>query len=369
VSDEARQHDRDGDRDRDEPVRIGLIGLGSIGRHHATQLGDVEATLVGGVDVDADARESFGEAYGIPTFDDAASMYAETDAEAVVVATPNRYHEEYAVDALAAGRHVLVEKPLAHDLASAERIAAAAADAPGICMVGFNNRFRRPAKVLRSRIEAGELGEVRHVEAAYVRRRGIPARGSWFTSKAVAGGGVVVDLGVHAVDLALHFMGHPEVVEVSASTRATFGGREDYVAFDTWGVDSGPEGVDVEDAASAFVRCADGRTISLETAWATNRPDSDVYHVRGTEAGARYERGAGELTIYGSGTGGDDHLSDTVVHTRDDEPHRDEQRAFVEAIRSGADEPPTNTVAEGLAAQRVLDAVYRSAAANRAVEV
>jgi predicted dehydrogenase len=363
----VRQRERDPRTDGGvaDDVEVGIVGLGNIGRHHANRLGDVDATLAGGMDVDADARDRFVDAYDVPVYEDVVDLFAAVDA--VVVTTPNRFHEEYAVAALEAGLHVLVEKPLAHDVASAERIAAAAADAPGVCMVGFNNRFRRPAAVLRDRIEAGALGDVRHVEADYVRRRGIPARGSWFTSKSVAGGGAVIDIGVHAVDLALLFMGYPTVEEVSAVTRSTFGGRDDYVAIESWGVDGGPEGFDVEDSASAFLRCDDGRSVALEVAWAANRPDSDRYYVRGTEAGARYDRGAGELTLYGDGRGGDDHLTDTTVETHPDDPHRDEQRTFVEAIRRG--ELSVNTVEEGLTVQRVLGAIYESAAEGRAVRL
>jgi predicted dehydrogenase len=350
-----------------DPVRVGVVGLGNIAHHHATQLAELDAEIVGGMDIDADARRRFAEAYDADTFEDVDNLLATV--EAAVVTTPNRFHEEYAVAALDAGVDVLLEKPLAHDVASAERIAAAARDASdAFCMVGFNNRFANPVQVLKHYQRAGRLGEVRHVEANYVRRRGIPGRGSWFTSKAVAGGGSLIDIGVHAVDLSLYFLDFPEVVEVSGVTRSQFGTREDYAFVEMWGPDEGPGGFDVDDSASAFVRCADGRTISLEVAWAANRPTDDEYYVRGTEAGARYDRAEQDLTLFEASGGGRNHLADTAVETQTANTHRAEQAAFLRAVRAG--EPPTvNTVDQALTVQRVIDAVYRSADAGAAVRL
>ena len=350
----------------DGQVRIGIVGLGNIGSYHADFLREVEsAELVAGLDVDATARRTFAEEYGVETYEDRADLFSEVDA--VIVTTPNRFHEEYAVGALEAGLDVLLEKPLAHTVESAERIAEAAEAAEGICMVGFNNRFSNPVEVLKHDLRAGRYGDVTHVEANYVRRRGIPGRGSWFTSKEVAGGGALIDIGVHAIDLALYFLDFPEVVEVSGTTRAEFGGREDYAYLRQWGADEGPGGFDVEDSASAFIRCADGKTVSLEVAWAVNRPDTDEFVIRGTEAGATLDRNDHELSVYEAGVGGANHLSTTTVETRESVTHREEQRAFVSAVREGTLD--RNTVDQALSVQRVIDAVYRSSAEGRAIRL
>ena len=347
-------------------VAVGIVGLGGIGTHHATRLVERGANLVGGMDIDADARGRFHEEFGVDAYDDEAELY--DDCDAVLITTPNRFHEEYAVAALDAGLDVLLEKPLAHSLESAERIAEAAADADGFCMLGFNNRFREPVRVIKHYQDEGRFGETTHVEANYVRRRGVPGRGSWFTSEGVAGGGALIDIGVHAIDLALYFLDHPEIVEVSGETRSELGGRDDYAYVHMWGEDTGPEGFDVEDSASAFIRDADGNTVSLEVAWATNRPTTDEFVVRGTEAGATFDRGSGDLTIHEAGVGGGHHLSDTAVETRESDSHAAEQEVFLEAAAAG--EPPAiNTVEEGLSVQRVIDAIYRSSASNRALRL
>ena len=298
------------------------------------------------------------------TYDTHEPLYDAVDA--VVVTTPNRFHEECVVDALDAGLDVLVEKPLAHDLTSAERIAAAAREATGFCAVGFHNRFAAPARVLRSAVDEGRFGDLYHVEANYVRRRGVPGRGSWFTDREVAGGGALVDIGTHAVDFALHVLDFPPVVEVTGVTRDTFGSSADYTYLDMWGDDDGGC-VDVEDSVSTLLRCADGRSVSLEVAWAANRPGNTEVVVRGSDAGASFDHESGALTMYETSDRGAAHFSDTTVETDGEPAHRTELRRFVEAVRAGGPSPVP--VEEALTVQRVVDAVYRSSETGRAVRL
>ena len=347
-------------------VHVGIIGLGNIGRYHADRLRELGVHIAGGMDIKPEARERFTAEYGVAVYDDYDALFDVADA--LIVTTPNKFHEEYAIAALEADLHVLLEKPLAHTIASAQRIARAAEESDGICMVGFHNRYRDPVEVLADRIETGQFGEVSHVEANYVRRRGVPGRGSWFTSREVAGGGALIDIGVHAVDLALYLIGFPEVLEVSGVTRKEFGDRDDYTYLQMWGRDTGASSFDVEDSASAFIRCADGKTIALEVAWAANRPTNDEVIVRGTEAGARFDRGEGSLDVFETGRGGAPHFNDTTVRTREHDAHAAEQRAFLRSIVSG-DPPERNTVDEALAVQAVIDAVYRSDDQGRAIRL
>lgn len=347
-------------------VHVGIVGLGNIGHHHAERLEDSEASVVGGLDVDAEARDRFAETFGVDTYEDAAALYDRVDA--VVVTTPNRFHEEYAVGALEAGRDVLLEKPLANTLDSAERIAAAARDADGLCMVGFHNRFEDPVEVATSYRESGRLGDVHHVDANYVRRRGVPGRGSWFTRRDVSGGGALVDIGVHAIDLSLYLLGYPDVEEVSGVTRSLHGDREDYTYLEMWGEDRGAEGFDVDDSATALVRCAGGRTIALDVAWASNRPPEQRYHLEGSEAGAELDVAEQELTLYETSNAGADHMIDSDVEVRGEDAHAAELDYFVEHVASG-EAPERNTVEQALTVQRVLDAIYRADESGRAVSL
>ena len=350
--------------DRSE-IRTGIVGLGNIGQYHAERLIELGVPLVGGMDVAAEARSRFARRYDVDVYEDHQELYDTVDA--VVITTPNKYHEEYAVDAFDRDLHVLLEKPLAHSLESAQRIADAAADSEGHAMVGFNNRFSNTVRIVRNRIERGELGEVTHVEANYVRRRGIPGRGSWFTRRQIAGGGSLIDLGVHAIDLALFLLDYPSVSEVNGVARGEFGNSEEYAYLDMWGEDAGPAGFDVDDSASAFIRCEADRTISLEVAWATNRPANHEFVVRGTDAAARFDLLEGDLTFHSASTAGPDHLENTSVETRENDTHSAEQEEFYARIQR--DDPDDRSVEHGLSVQRIIDAIYRSSDEGHTVTI
>lgn len=355
------------DATRNRPVRVGIVGCGGIGTHHMRRLQRQDCEFVGGVDISADAREAFSEEFGVPTYDSFDHL-VDADVEAVIVTTPNKYHETCAVEALDAGVAVLLEKPLAHTLESAERIADAADASDAFAMLGYHNRFRQGAQVLTAHQAEGRFGDVTHVEANYIRRRGVPGRGSWFTTKDIAGGGSLIDIGVHALDLALHFLQFPEVVEVSGQTRSEFGTRDDYTYLSMYGPDTDGGHFDVDDSASAFVRFADGSTMSLEVAWATNRPPTNEFFIRGTRAGATYDLGDGSLTIHETDATGVPHLSDAEIETREKDAYALEQAAFLDFVATGT-EPDINTLEQGLTVQRIIDAIYRSARENTAIRL
>jgi Predicted dehydrogenases and related proteins len=135
-----------------------------------------------------------------------------------------------------------------------------------------------------------------------------------------------------------------------------------------WGDDEGPDAFDVEDSASAFLRTADGATVSLEVAWATNRPRTDEYVIRGSDAGAIYDRKSEELTIFETHTTGGQHFTETAVDTPDRNSHAAELSYFFDHVARDV-QPARNTVEQGLAVQRVIEAIYRSADRDQAVQV
>jgi len=352
-------------------IGIGIVGLGGMGHLHARSVSELGADVVAGADLVASQRDRFGDEFGARTYETHDGLVADDTVDAVIVTTPNRFHEPIAVDALEAGRHVLVEKPLAHSLESAERIAAAAARADTICMVGFHNRHAASMAMFDAQHERGRFGTLTHVEAEYVRRRGVPGPGSWFTDPDLAGGGALLDIGVHALDLALYALDFPEITDVSGVTRTTFGGADEYAdpdGFgDNWNAESGT--YEVDDSVSAFVRCATGQTISLEAAWAINREESMDVRISGTDAGAQFTVGDTDLEILEAGTAGCDHYADaTLTGDAARTGYRTQDQRFFEAIVAGR-APETNTVEEALTVQRVIDAIYRSSESGRSVDL
>lgn len=349
-----------------DPLRVGIVGLGNMARQHVEKLHRSGAEIVAGVDVAPEARQSFAGEFGVETYEDAAAMCEAVDA--AFVTTPNRFHEAAAVPILEAGVGLYLEKPLAHTLESAERIAAAALESDAVAMVGLHSRFAGGAEVLDAYRKHGKFGDVSHVEVEYVRRRGIPATGTWFTDAATAGGGALIDVGVHAIDLGLHLAGDPDVVEVSGTTRSEFGGRDDVADMDVWGTPDPEGGFDVDDAASAFLRADDGTTVSLEVAWAANREPGQTVTLRGDEAGATLDFAADQTTIYGDGVEGVDHLSEAAIETESRDAHAACQQAFLDAVRTG-EQSDRNTIEQALAVQRVIDGIYRSSETGAAVRL
>jgi len=342
-----------------------------MGTNHAGSLDDLGHRIVAGADVVSEKRAAFGEEYDAGTYEDAEAMLEAESLDAVVVTTPNAYHAPAATAALERDVNVFCEKPLADSLENAERIADAARRSDAHVMVGFHSRFSTAGEVLTDYREAGRFGEITHVEGSFVRRRGIPGVGSWFTTEALSGGGALIDIGVHLIDFVLYLAGFPEPVEVSGTTRSEFGGRADYADPDGWAGhwETDAETFDVDDSASAFVRCADGTTLSLEVAWATNREADRSIRLRGTGAGAACALAGEEVTILETGSEGVDHYSDaTLSGSLDPSGYEAELAYFADTVAAG-EAPATNTVDEALTVQRVIDAIYRSSEAGEAVAV
>jgi predicted dehydrogenase len=342
----------------DQSTRIGVIGLGNIGYDHANRLRDSTATLGGGMDTDPEARTEFANTFNTSVYETADALF--NDVDAVIVATPNRYHEQYAVAALEAGIDVLLEKPLAHCLTSAERIAATARKEDSFCMVGFKNRFAAPVELLKDFQREGRFGTIHHIEANYIRRRGVPRRSSWFTRRPLSGGGALIDIGVHAIDLALHLLDFPTVVEVTGTTRSLDGTLDDGTDRESTATNGDTDTSSVEKSATAFIRCADGRTISLEVAWAITRSPEYTFAVQGSHAGACFDIDKRGLTLYESDQTNEFPAVDTDITPQSTDRIAAEQERFLRGIEN--DSPPQqNTVEQALTVQRVSEAIYRSA--------
>jgi predicted dehydrogenase len=352
-----------------DPIRVGVIGLGYGGEMHLKGyrlLPNVEIVALAGLEEDKLA--ALGATYHIPhLYRYSEELLARDDLDVVSVCVPNYLHASIAIAALEGGRHVLCEKPLARTGEEAEAIVQAAVKARRVLQVVFNHRFRGDVQVLKRYTEGGNLGRIYYAKAYWMRRRGIPGAGTWFGNKEKAGGGPLIDLGVHMLDIALYLLNEPEVQTVSAMTYAEFGQRG--LGVDPRSRKTGTgNAYDVEDLATAFMRLSDGGTLLLETSWATNSGSDNDFGVvlYGTEGGAEIAvknfSWVDTLRIFSNIAGTP---ADIQPHLGQGEGHVAVVRDFINTIREG--NWAAHNGSDALRRTRIIDACYSSAQQGREV--
>lgn len=344
-------------------LKAGVVGLGWAGQQHMdayAHLPGVELVAIAGME--DEPRAALGEKYGITRlYRDWKELVADGELDVVSVAVPTFLHAPIAVGALDAGIHVLSEKPIARTGPEAESMVEAAHRAGRVLEVAFNHRRRGDIQALKAAIDSGQIGRPYHARAVWLRRAGIPALGSWFTNREMAGGGPLIDIGVHVLDYALHLFGEPRVTAVSAVTHSELGVRgRGGAAGNKQDVGSAYE---VEDLASLLLRLEGGGSIVLETSWAAYRPAGDEFGITlyGTEGGADLRvvdyAPAGELTIF---TGEGESISDVSVKADPGRGHTAVVETFLEHV---ADRENWGRYdgSTALDRARVIDAAYESA--------
>lgn len=341
-----------------EKIRCAVIGLG-MGQQHVRGYGaNQRAELVGVADLD-EARFALarGIAPGVKTFTDYKQMLKECKPQVVSVALPNFLHESVSVDCLESGAHVMCEKPMAHTLASALRIEHAVERTGKTLFMNLSQRFRAQNVAARRIMEAGGFGEVYHGYTEWTRRNWIPGFGGWFGRKEMSGGGPMLDIGVHKIDIALWLMARPKPVTVSGTVHHRRGvplAKKQGVNFD------------VEDYACGFVRFENGASLMFETSWAGYQQtySQESMKLIGTKGGLETVRGGdGVEYLYNQEMNGV-HLAARLIP---EEPERISTDVLVDCILDGTPFPAN--MEDGLRMQVILEALYKSAADGREVDV
>ncbi|MFC4245166.1 Gfo/Idh/MocA family protein [Gryllotalpicola reticulitermitis] len=338
-------------------LRVGVVGVGWAGQQHLkgyAALPGVDIVALAGMETDrvADLQKEYGIA---ATFDRWEDMLDAVELDAVSIATPTFLHAPIAIAALERGLHVLTEKPIAAGLADARAMVEQARVSGRVLQVVFNHRLRGDISELGRIIESGELGTPYIAKAGWLRRARIPGS-SWFAQKAQAGGGPLLDLGVHVIDYVLHLLGEPEVATVSASTYAELGAQA-------------IEGFDVEDIAIAFIRLTNGATVTVEASWDAYRADNNEYWmtVYGTKGGAELRVIDYETTQFTVFRTKDGENADYQATPSENGGHDRVVREFVETIGRGAAEWAKHDGSLGLKRAEIIDACYRSAESGHEV--
>ena len=276
-------------------VRVGFIGCGGIanGKHFPGMAQQEGVDMCAFCDLILERAEKAAKEYGTPdakVYTDYHELLADPTIDAVHVLTPNVAHCEITVAALEAGKHVLCEKPMAATPADAKKMLEARDRTGKMLTIGYQYRHFPENQVAKKVVDSGALGDVYYAEATYLRRRGVPTWGV-FTDKAKQGGGPLIDIGTHALDLTLWTMNNYKPKYCVGTTYHKL--NKDTDQGNAWG-NWDPEKFTVEDSAFGFIVMENGATISLDSSWALNTLDKKEACIRfcGTNAGGDMVNGA-----------------------------------------------------------------------------
>lgn len=351
--------------------RVAMIGAGTVVQWaHIPNFESIPHVSVEAIcDVNEARAQSVADDKHVPrVFSDYEKMLVDVKPDITVIATPNVFHKPMALAALNAGSHVLCEKPLALTYADAKEMMDLAADKGLTLNVGSHYRWSDAIRAAKQQGNAGFYGDIYAVRSIWHRRAGIPGYGSWFTRKNLAGGGALLDIGIHALDRALYLMDFPKPVTVSGVTFSKLGPSGKGLG--GWGMDihqhTDPSQFDVDDLAWALVRFENGMALQLQVSWAVNNKMQFVTEIYGTEGGALVgdqaqlslhtslngQEADVEIDVRRSGVSSYKHLTDNFIRYLDGD-------ATAEII----------TPEQALTSVKIIEGVFQSALDGREVNV
>jgi len=347
-------------------LRHAVIGTGGISpKHFQGYLNTPGVEVVAACDIDGErlrrACETFGVGFATADYRE---ILAREDIDSVSICLPNHLHAPVSIEAMRAGKHVHCEKPMALNAEQAAGMLSVSRETGKTLMVALNNRFTPFAQYAKGLAEDGWFGEIYFAKCGWQRRAGLPYTG-WFAEKALSGGGALIDLGVHFIDLALHMMGFPEPRSVFARTYCKFGGTDamPLYAYQQRPIAPGMK-YDVEDLAAGMIDLSNGASALFEISWASNIEAEQFFlELYGDKAGMRFlcrvdGQSAPQLKLFGRMNG---QLADYEPIVNPNAYSITEFSHFADCALGGR----TPTIAppeQGVLMMRIIDAVYRSEA-------
>ena len=352
-------------------IKAGVVGCGGIanGKHFPAIKKNGKIELVAFCDLIKERAEKAKEEYGTPdarVYTDYKDLVKE-DVDVVYVLTPNNAHAPVSIAAMKAGKHVMCEKPMAKTYAEAKEMVETAKETGKILTIGYQNRYRADSQYLKSVCEADELGDIYYAKAHAIRRRAVPTWGV-FLDEEKQGGGPLIDIGTHALDLTLWMMNNYEPASVTGSTYRKLADQTE--TGNAWG-DWDPKKFTVEDSAFGFIKMKNGATIVLEASWALNSLDVDEAKTSlcGTKAGADMKDGLRINRVHHGrqcvekpslGAGGVAFYDGT-----EEKPADIEAEVFYNAVTKGT--PLTVEPEQALVVTQLLEAIYESAKTGKTI--
>ncbi|MEC0246773.1 Gfo/Idh/MocA family protein [Paenibacillus chitinolyticus] len=349
-------------------LKIGVIGAGSISELHFGAYAKNEQVEIHAVcDLNEERAKEKAKQYGaVKTFTDYKQLLADPEIDAVSICTWNNTHAEISKAAVEAGKHVLVEKPLCKTVEEAHAVQEAVRKSGKVLQVGFVRRFGTNTKVAKRFIDSGELGSVYYAKATVLRRLGNP--GGWFSDVERSGGGPVIDIGVHVIDLCWYLMGKPKVKSVSAVTYDKLGNRshiENLSFYKAADYDAAKN--TVEDMASALIRFENGAALSVEASFTLHAKKDEIsVKLFGDQGGAEIEP---ELMLVTE-------KHNTILNATPQIDHLtfDFEAGFRREIEHFVDcclgkHETISPVEDGLELMKILCGIYESSAAGKEIQV
>ena len=354
-----------------EKLTVAVVGTGNIcaGAHMPVYLRRDDVEVIACADIDLEKAKKFAEKFGIPAaYSSVEELLAHCKPDYVDVCTWPAAHAPVAIAAANAGCHVMCEKPVCHNLDDALALKEAVERNGVKFMLAIPLRYGKAAVHARQMVDEGVLGDVYYGKTAYVRQRGIP--GGWFSCTKYAGGGPIIDIGVHRIDLAWYMMGCPKPVSVMATAIYKIGDYRDEPGVDPvtgevsatneWtGAQVADYQFDVEDSASGVLRFENGAQLLFETAWSFNGPINNSTQIAGDKAGITLE----PFKLY-SGDGKNVTAEDIVGDFGGD-IFENEIVHFMDCIRN--DKTPCSNIEQAVQLQKMLMGIYESSKTGREV--
>ncbi len=360
-----------------EKLRYAIIGCGNISPKHLngySALSD-QVEIVAYCDLIPEKMEKAAARYGKGDFyTDYHELLDRPDIDFVSICLPNDLHAKVAIEALEKGKHVHSEKPMAMNSKETAAMIAARDKSGKELMIGLNNRFTPFSYYVKRLVDSGMLGEIYFSRTGWIRRAGL-AVSEWFLDKERSGGGPLIDLGVHYIDLVMYFMGYPELESVLAKTFAKFGPTDKRPMYTFFG---SPTNMDwkctVEDLAVGHVNLKNGSAMQFEMSWASNiEKELCYYELYGTEAGLRFEKhmtgydqqkGDGSVLKIFQNVNGQMVTSELDMNTVLE--GEGEFQHFVNCIREGK-HPTVSVVEQAAQTIRLIEGIYESAGSGKQV--
>ena len=351
-----------------QKLKIAIVGTGNIsGVHIKGYLKNPNVELYAFCDIDEEKLKARGAEFGVTRlYTDEETMLRELpEIDAVSVCTWNSAHAPCTILALSYGKHVLCEKPMAMNATEARAMIDASKKYGKKLMVGFVRRFGNDAAITKDFIEAGNLGDVYYAKTTYLRRNGCP--GGWFGDKSRSGGGPLIDLGVHVIDLARYLMGGPKPVSVYGATFNCIGERKALKDKAAYNIRKGGETpFTVEDMATALIRFDNGAVLSVEASFNLHiKKDTGTIELFGSKGGAKLSP---EFELY---TEMNNYLVDVNLNMPSalsfEGLFENEINHYVDSILNDRD---LSSIAEdGCTLMKILDAIYRSAEEKKEIVI